>query len=74
MRSVLAGKGGGHNYPPSPERSQRTAVVINAAAALVAGGQAGSFQEGADLAMKSIDSGAASARLDALIALSQKLS
>lgn len=74
VRSVLAGKGGGHNHPPGVERSQRIAVVINAAAALVAGGAAGSFQEGADLAMRSIDSGAASAKLDALVALSQALS
>jgi anthranilate phosphoribosyltransferase len=74
VRSVLSGKGGGHNYPASPERSQRTAVVINAAAALVAGGRAGSFQEGAELALRSIDSGAAAGKLDALIALSQKLS
>jgi anthranilate phosphoribosyltransferase len=74
LKSVLGGKGGGHNYPPSPERSQRTAVVVNAAAALVAGGRASSFQEGAELAMKSIDSGAARGKLEALIALSQKLS
>lgn len=73
VRSVLAGKGSGHNYPASPERSQRTAVVINAAAALVAGGKADSFQEGADMAMRSIDSGAAAAKLDALVTLSQKL-
>ncbi|MBI4220686.1 MAG: anthranilate phosphoribosyltransferase [Chloroflexi bacterium] len=74
VHAVLAGKGGGHNYPPSPERSQRTAVVINAAAALVAGGKAGSFQEGAELAMRSIDSGTAAAKLDALVRLSQSLS
>ncbi|MBI4306853.1 MAG: anthranilate phosphoribosyltransferase [Chloroflexi bacterium] len=73
VRSVLAGKGSGHNYPPSPERSQRTAVVINAAAALVAGGKASSFQEAADLAMNSIDSGKAAARLESLARLSQTL-
>lgn len=74
VRSVLAGNGGGHNHAPGPERSQRIAVVINAGAALVAGGAAGSFQEGAELAMRSIDSGTAAAKLDALVSASQALS
>jgi anthranilate phosphoribosyltransferase len=73
VNAVLAGKGGGHNFPASPERSRRAAVVINAAAALVAGERAGSFQESAELAMKSIDSGAAAAKLASLATLSQAL-
>ncbi|MFY9585175.1 MAG: anthranilate phosphoribosyltransferase [Candidatus Acidiferrales bacterium] len=43
-------------------------VLVNAAAALVAAGLAGDFREGAHLAAQSIDSGAAIAKLDALIA------
>ncbi len=43
-------------------------VLANAAVALVAAGLAGDFREGARLAAQSIDSGAAAAKLDALIA------
>lgn len=73
VRGVLAGNGGGHNAPAGVERSARTAVVINAAAALVAGGKAASYQEGADLATGSIDSGEAADRLSRLADLSQAL-
>ncbi len=74
IRGVLAGSGAGHNAPPSVERSCRNVVVMNAAAALVAGGKANSFNDGAAMALDSIDSGKARARLEQLAALSQSLS
>ena len=52
---------------------KRDIVLMNAAATLVAGGKARDFKEGVALAAQSIDSGAARARLEALIELSQKL-
>ncbi len=73
IRGVLAGKGGIHNAPPSPERSARHAVVMAAGAALVAAGKANSFNDGADMALNSMDSGKALRKLDALVALSQTL-
>ncbi|MEX0762753.1 MAG: anthranilate phosphoribosyltransferase [Dehalococcoidia bacterium] len=74
IRGVLAGKGGGHNAPPSRERSARNVVVMNAAAALLVSGKAVSFQDASGMAVESIDSGAASDRLARLAALSQELS
>jgi anthranilate phosphoribosyltransferase len=53
---ILAGEQG----PP------RDIVVINSAAALVAAGVARDFREGAELAAKAIDSGAAETKLAAL--------
>ncbi len=73
LRGVLEGRGGGHNAPPGIDRSARTAVVVNAGAALVAGGRADSFQEAAGMASDSIDRGDAAAKLNALISLSQSL-
>src|SRR5277367_1855873 len=49
----------------------REIVLANAAAALVAAGRAHDFLDGARLAAKSIDTGAARERLDALVAFSQ---
>ncbi len=49
----------------------REIVLANAAAALVAAGRAADFLEGVRLAAQSIDSGAARAKLEALIAFSQ---
>jgi anthranilate phosphoribosyltransferase len=49
----------------------REIVLANAAAALVAAGAAADFLEGVNLAAKSIDSGAARDRLDALVAFTQ---
>lgn len=57
-RAVLGGE-------PGPRRH---AVVLNAAAALVVAGRAADLREGAALAARSIDSGAARGRLDALVA------
>ena len=63
IRQILQGEGG----------PKRDIVLMNAAAALVAGGKARDFKEGVALAAHSIDSGSARAKLEALIALSQKL-
>jgi anthranilate phosphoribosyltransferase len=63
IRGILGGE-------PGPRRE---IVLMNAAAALVAGGRARDLKEGAGLAAKSIDSGAARVKLQTLIALSQKL-
>ena len=49
----------------------REIVLANASAALVAAGRASDFLEGVHLAAKSIDSGAAREKLDALVAFSQ---
>jgi anthranilate phosphoribosyltransferase len=62
IRCVLAGEPG----PP------RDIVLANAAAALVAAGRASDFREGARLAAESIDSGAAHAKLAALIEITEK--
>jgi len=59
-RSVLAGEKG----------PRRDVVLLNAAASLVAGGTAENFQEGIRQAIESIDSGAARAKLDAMVAYS----
>jgi anthranilate phosphoribosyltransferase len=61
IRLVLGGE-------PGPRRDF---VCINAAAALVAAGRAADFKQGAEIAAEAIDSGAARAKLDALIAFSQ---
>jgi anthranilate phosphoribosyltransferase len=60
IRDVLAGK-------KSPRRD---VVLLNAAAALVAAGRASHVRDGVPLAAKSIDSGAALAKLQALIKFS----
>jgi anthranilate phosphoribosyltransferase len=63
IRAILDGE-------PGPRRD---IVLMNAAAALVAGGKGRDLKEGVALAAHSIDSGAARARLDALVALSRRL-
>ncbi len=55
--SILAGEKG----------PRRNIVLLNSAAALIAGGRAGDFNEGIDTAARAIDSGAAREKLDALI-------
>lgn len=52
---------------------RRDVVLMNAAAALVAAGNAADFPEGVALARESIDSGRALAALDALVAVSGRL-
>jgi anthranilate phosphoribosyltransferase len=63
IRSLLEGE-------PGPRRD---IVLMNAAAALVAGGRARDLKDGVGLAARSIDDGAARGKLQALVALSQTL-
>jgi anthranilate phosphoribosyltransferase len=58
IRAILSGESG----------PRRDIVMANASAALVAAGRAENFREGARVAAHAIDSGAAQAKLDALIA------
>jgi len=62
LREVLAGAPGGH----------RSAVLLNAAGGIAAAGHARNLREGLDVARKAIDSGAAAARLDELVAFTQE--
>jgi len=55
----------------SEKGPRRDIVVANASAAIVAGGRAADFLGGAQMAAQSIDSGAASKKLDALIAFTR---
>jgi len=63
LRSILKGEAG----------TRRNIVVMNAAAALVAGNKASNLGEGVHIAKEAIDSGAAQAKLDELIKFSQSL-
>lgn len=63
IRRVLSGETGPH----------RDIVLLNAAAALVAGGKAENLEQGIQIAAQAIDSGKASEKLEKLIALSQRL-
>jgi anthranilate phosphoribosyltransferase len=63
IRRILAGE-------PGPKRD---IVLMNAAAALVAGAKTRDVKEGVELARHFIDSGAARARFDRLVELSQRL-
>jgi anthranilate phosphoribosyltransferase len=64
LRGVLSGEVG----------VRRNIVIMNAAAALVAGNKASDLKEGVCIAEKTIDSGQALDKLDGLIKLSQSLS
>ena len=57
LRALLRGETGPY----------RDIVVLNAAAALVVAGEADTLPRGAELARASLDTGAAAARLDALV-------
>jgi len=63
LRGILSGEVG----------ARRNIVIMNAAAALVAGNQASDLKEGAFIAEKTLDSGKALAKLDELIKLSRSL-
>jgi anthranilate phosphoribosyltransferase len=63
LRNILAGDSG----------PKRDIVLMNAAAALVVGDKANTFQQGDDIAKEAIDNGNASAKLDQLIEFSQSL-
>ena len=62
LREVLAGAPGGH----------RSAVLLNAAGGIAAAGHARNLREGLEVAREAIDSGAAAARLDELVAFTQE--
>jgi len=61
IRQVFAGAAGG----------RRSAIVLNAAGAIAAGGHAADLREGLELAREAVDSGAAGERLEQLIAFSR---
>jgi anthranilate phosphoribosyltransferase len=61
IRSVFEGEDGG----------RRSAILLNAAGAIAAAGQAADLREGLELAREAVDSGAAALRLDALVEFSQ---
>ena len=61
IRNVFAGAGGG----------ARSAILLNAAGAIAAGGHAEDLREGLELARETIDSGAAAERLEQLVAFTQ---
>src|SRR5205814_2595819 len=63
IRTILAGEPG----------ARRDIVLMNASAALVAGGRARDLKEGVELGARSIDTGAARGTLGRLIAVSQEL-
>jgi len=56
------------NGKPSPYRD---VALLNAAATLIVAGRAGNLKEGVAIGAKSLDSGAAAARLKHLIAVSR---
>ena len=62
IRGVFAGEEGG----------RRSAILLNAAGAIAAGGHADDLREGLELAREAVDSGAAAARLDSLIAFTRR--
>ena len=61
IRAVFAGE----------EGARRDAILLNAAGAIAAAGHAADLREGLELARETVDSGAASARLDELVAFSR---
>ena len=61
IREVFEGGNGG----------RRSAILLNAAGAIAAGGHAADLQEGIELAREALDSGAAAARLEQLITFSR---
>ena len=62
IREVFAGANGG----------RRSAVLLNAAGAITAAGHAADLNEGLELARETLDSGAATARLERLIVFSRE--
>lgn len=62
IRAVLAGA----------EGPQRDAILLNAAGAIAAGGHAADLREGLEVAREAVDSGAAAARLEQLVAFSRE--
>jgi anthranilate phosphoribosyltransferase len=61
LRAVIGGERG----------ARRDVVLLNAGASLFVGGQAASVREGIERAAEAVDSGAAAAKLDAMIVASK---
>ena len=61
VRAVFDGEDGG----------RRSAILLNAAGAIAAAGHAADLREGLEIARRTVDSGAAAARMDELIAFSR---
>jgi anthranilate phosphoribosyltransferase len=61
IRDVFAGENGG----------RRSAILLNAAGAIAAGGHAEDLREGLELARRAVDSGAAAERLEQLVAFTK---
>jgi anthranilate phosphoribosyltransferase len=62
IRAVFAGENGG----------RRSAILLNAAGAIAAGGHAEDLRDGLELARRAVDSGAAADRLEQLIAFTRR--
>jgi anthranilate phosphoribosyltransferase len=62
IREVFEGGNGG----------RRSAIILNAAGAIAAGGHAADLKEGVAIAREALDSGAAATRLDELVAFSRE--
>jgi anthranilate phosphoribosyltransferase len=77
-RRIFAGEAG-PTHPPRatnpthPGRSARDLAVLNAGAAIYAGGGAGTLAEGVEAAQTAVDSGAAAAALERFVAATQRL-
>ena len=82
IRAIFAGEGrdavaapaapGAPAGTPFATRGARSAILLNAAAALTAAGHAADLREGLALATAALDSGAAAARLDELVSFSRQ--
>lgn len=71
IRALFAGEGrDGAGPTPFATRGARSAILLNAAAALAAAGHAEGLRDGLALAAEAVDSGAALQRLDALVSFS----
>ena len=71
---VLAGEGRSERINLSKDTSCRNIVIMNSAAGIIAAGKANAFQEAAEIAKDSIDSGNANKKLEELVKISQELS
>lgn len=74
IKKVLAGEGRSERINLSEDTSCRNIVIMNAAAGIIAAGKANAFQEAAEIAKDSIDSGNANKKLEELVKISQELS
>jgi anthranilate phosphoribosyltransferase len=63
----------GENDPTHPIRPARDLAVLNAGAAIYAGGRAGNFADGVAAAREAVDSGAAGTALERFVTATQRL-